>query len=240
MAAALLACAALAAAARARSPDAASGPPLDVSAPVSAATFGDGTLHPWAPPPLPPLPAAELWGDYHQPPIGHRLYKARGPACSRHERFPVLLFVGDVVDGFLALLTYPARKAHAHSCHAGHCDSAATWHNNPALRDCGCYPLPPQPAIIQEQPLALPLPPPESSGTGLSPQPLVEPAPIRPIEPALPVPTQPEPQRLYPGRAPVVELAPELTIPLEPDPLPPRNTIPPPGLRVPRNAIPRP
>jgi hypothetical protein len=47
-----------------------------------------------------------------------------------------------------------------------------------------------------------------------------------------------EPQRLYPGRAPVVELAPAVPIPPEPGTLPPKNTIPKAGDRPPRNVIP--
>ena len=231
LAAALLGCAALVATASARSPAAAGGP-LELATPDGTPTFADGTLHPWAPPPMPPLPAAELWGDYQQPPIGFRLHKAHGHACVRRESYPVLSFVGGVFDSFLGLLTYPARKAQARHCHAG-------WQSNSALRDCGCYPAPLQPAIIEEQPPFLPSPPPDDSDTGLSPQPLVEPAPLTPIEPA-PVTPQAESPRLNPGRAPVIELAPELTFPMEPDPLPPRNAIPMPGVRVPRNVIPRP
>jgi hypothetical protein len=235
LAAALLGCAAIVTPASARSPDAATAP-LDAAAPFGAATFGDGTLHPWGPPPLPPLPAAELWGDYHQPPIGHRLHRAHGHACGQHHQYPVLSFVGGVVDGFVSLLTYPVRKAHAqHSCHTGPCDTAAGWHGSAVLRDCGCYPAPHVERIIDAQPLIVPSPPPDQATVGPPPQPLAEPMPLEPIEPA---PVESQPQRLHPGRGPVVELAPELTIPVEPDPLPPRNAIPSPGVRVPRNVIP--
>src|SRR5688500_16536844 len=124
LAAALLGCAAFVATASARSPAGAGGP-LELAAPPDAPTFADGPLRPWAPPPMPPRPAAELCGDYHQPPIGYRLHQAHGHACGRREPYPVLSFVGGVFDSFLALLTYPARKAQARHCHAG-------WQSNSA------------------------------------------------------------------------------------------------------------
>jgi len=228
-----------------------------LAAPAAAATFADGTAHPWGPPPLPPLPGAFLWNDYAQ--IGpaqrysgtYRRACPAGHACSPG-RQPVLTLVSGVLDGFFSLLTFPSRKAAAHrQCAGGQC-GAGSYELNPALRDWGAYPP------VDPMPSYLPQPMPEQPAPG--PPGLVQPAPIQPVpvqprtdSPSSAPPTvtidgglpplrsegQPaEPQRLYPGRAPVVELAPEVHLPAEPSTLPPKNTIPKAGDRPPKNVIP--
>ena len=96
-------------------------------------------------------------------------------------------------------------RAHGHPCQT-------------ALGDCGCKP----PA--GKTPDWVPEPPPRN----------VIPRPLPPPEAAGESPPAPS-QRLYPGRAPVIELAPD---PVLPPGLPPRNQIPSPGDQPPRNVIP--
>ncbi|HZN32952.1 MAG TPA: hypothetical protein VFB80_04005 [Pirellulaceae bacterium] len=115
-----------------------------------------------------------------------------------------------LLEGFLSLLTFPSRKAAAHR--HGH---------SKALADCGCQPPATPPADWNpDQPprnvIPRPVPPPEGEGEKPSA----------------------EPQRLYPGRAPVVELAPDPVLPPS-SVQPPQNEIPTPGDRPPRNVIPR-
>jgi hypothetical protein len=236
--------------------------PADFVSPTIGRTFADGTPCPWTPPPLPPLPAADLWEDYRGRTHDHHLHVRRmfGP---QHQP-PLLTLVGDVLDGFFSLLTFPARKvAHHRQCHG-----------NAALSDCGCYPPPNVPAALpapawipdvptpmdqspvaptplnppsppplvpaiprnvvpQPMPLIPAIPVPAAEGEGLP----LRPAEITPVEPALIPSPQLETQRLYPGRAPVVELAPDPILPPD-QALPPRNRIPSPADRLPKNVIP--
>jgi hypothetical protein len=55
--------------------------------------------------------------------------------------------------------------------------------------------------------------------------------------PAAPDGLPAEPQRLYPGRAPVVELVPDPVLPPDQG-LPPRNRIPAPADGLPKNVVP--
>lgn len=197
-----------------------------VLAPLPVAQFADGTPDPWAAPPLPPIPAGFLWDDYcQQRQTCHGLSHTHGRGCGRScgHPTPLLSLVSGVLDGVFSIFTFPARKAAAH--HQG---------KALALRDCGC--LPPlgdapawQPAFpaLPPAPPPLPVPMPEADAS---------PMPVAPPAVALPATPIPEPQRLYPGRAPVVELAPDPVLPDEG--LPPRNRVPTPGDRLPKNVIP--
>lgn len=232
--------------------------PLEIAAPPAdvrtgpRTDFADGTTHPWAPPPLPPLPGAFLWADYQQVCPVERYFHPRHGACSpsrncSRSSTPVRTLMTNVLDGLLSLVTYPSRKAAAHrACANGQC-GAGSYEMNPALRDWGAYP--PAEAMPSYVP---PQPPPEQPmlHRPLPIQPTTEVPPAAPpaigIDEGLPTlrsegsPGQPaEPQRLYPGRAPVVELAPDVPIPLDPGALPPKNTIPKAGDRPPKNVIPQ-
>jgi hypothetical protein len=226
-----------------------------LSGPAAEPTFASGTL-PWAPPPLPPLPGAFLWQDYSQLGPAQRYYRSQyhrgcaGRGCSHNSR-PVLTAISDVLEGFMGLLTYPSRKAAAkRMCASGQC-GAGSYEMNPALRDWGAYPpadpmpyVPPQPIPESSVPVqprvdVPPSPPPSAppvvtTDQGLPPLRSNPDGGLRSDGQVQPV----EPQRLYPGRAPVVELAPALPIPPEASPLPPTNTIPKSDDRPPKNVIP--
>jgi hypothetical protein len=220
------------------------GPP-DFAAPLPAqggpepAWLEGGTGHLWAAPPLPPLPGADLWQDYHAPLLCDKLHRGHRRGC-KGAHGPVLGLVGDVLDGFFALLSFKSHSARGCRSCRGNC--SCTQAGKSALQDCGCYPpagpapdfapgeLTPLPPRNEVPRLVPPRPLPEGEGEGLAP------APVAPSTP-------PAEQRLYPGRAPVVELAPEINVPREPGPLPnenlpPRNAVPKPGDGLPRNVIP--
>lgn len=185
-------------------------------------------FEPWGKPPLPPNPYEYLWEDYRGAAIEHDIYGKRWKRRKGTHR-PIVSLLSWLDNLFCFLAPPPRKSIHAGAtCQAPGTTETACCHcrcATPSYR--GCYPptdsspLTPSPEPAREDPLADLLQehvPPSRENT---------PAPV----------DSPPPQRLIPGRSPVVELAPDPVVPL--DSLPPRNRVPRPGEQLPRNAVPR-
>jgi hypothetical protein len=183
----------------------------------------------WSPPPLPPSPDFFLWVDYRQAAAEHGLdrpWYARS-YTKQTRTWPLISLLSRCLHELFFYLPSGRKHPACSECGQPTLASMLGCQGGQIATDCGCFP---------PSPSAVPMPETLSEGE----RDVVVP-PLLPVPSPQPEERQPErtPAYLPPARLPVVELAPDLVLPQEPSGLPlPRNRIPTPGERLPRNVVP--